>query len=59
MKTTREVFLIMRAGKIEKRDHEIAKKPQFCQFVNNTSYGSRHVTSFYVENAFKINKRQL
>ena len=29
----------MRAGKIDKRDHEIAKKTQFCQFVNNTSYG--------------------
>ena len=39
MKTTREVFIIMRAGKIDKRDHEIAKKTQFCQFVNNTSYG--------------------
>ena len=38
MKTTREVFIIMRAGKIDKRDHEIAKKTQFCQFVNNTSY---------------------
>ena len=32
MKTTREVFIIMRAGKIDKRT-------QFCQFVNNTSYG--------------------
>ena len=39
MKTTKEVFIIMRAGKIDKRDHEIAKKTQFCQFVNNTSYG--------------------
>ena len=39
MKTTRDVFIIMRAGKIDKRDHEIAKKTQFCQFVNNTSYG--------------------
>ena len=39
MKTTREVFIIMRAGKIDKRDHEIAKKTQICQFVNNTSYG--------------------
>ena len=36
---TREVFIIMRAGKIDKIDHEIAKKTQFCQFVNNTSYG--------------------
>ena len=36
MKTTREVFIIMRAGKIDKRDHEIVKKTQFCQFVNNT-----------------------
>ena len=27
MKTTREVFIIMRTGKIDKRDHEIAKKP--------------------------------
>ena len=25
MKTTREVFIIMRAGKIDKRDHEIRK----------------------------------
>ena len=33
---TRKVFIIMRAGKIDKRDHEIAKKTQFCQFVNNT-----------------------
>ena len=39
MKTTREVFMIMRARKIDKRDHEIAKKTQFCQFVNNTLYG--------------------
>ena len=35
---TREFFIIMRTGKIDKRDHEIAKKTQFCQFVNNTSY---------------------
>ena len=61
MKTAREVFIIMRAGKIDKRDHEIAKRTQFCQFVNNMSYcmASRHVTSFYVGNAFKINKKQL
>ena len=39
MKTTRKVFIIMRARKIDKRDHEIAKKTQYCQFVNNTSYG--------------------
>ena len=39
MKITREIFIIIRAGKIDKRDHEIAKKTQFCQFVNNTSYG--------------------
>ena len=32
MKTTREVFIIMRAGKIDKRDHEIAKKNH--NFVN-------------------------
>ena len=50
----------MRAGKIDKRDHEIVKKTQFCQFVSNTSYmASRHITSFYVGNAFKINKKQL
>ena len=29
MKTTSEVFIIMRAGKIDKRDHEIAKKLNF------------------------------
>ena len=51
MKTTREVFMIMNVGKIDERDHEVAKKTQFCQFVNNASYGSRHVTSFYVGNA--------
>ena len=55
MKTTRGVFMIMRAGKIDKRYHKIAKKIKFYQFVNNTS----HVTSFYVRNAFKINKKQL
>ena len=54
MKTTREVFIIMRAGKIDKRDHEIAKKAQFCQFVTIRHMASRHVTSFYVGNAFKI-----
>ena len=27
--TTREAFIIMRAGKIDKRDHEIAKKHNF------------------------------
>ena len=60
MKTTREVFIIMRAGKIDKRDHGIVKKTQFCQFVNNIRHmASRHVTSFYVRNAFKINKKQL
>ena len=32
MKTIREVFIIMRAGKIDKRNHEIAKKPH--NFVN-------------------------
>ena len=59
MKTTREVFIIMRAGKIDKRDHGIVKKTQFCQFVNKRHMASRHVTSFYVGNAFKINKKQL
>ena len=29
MKTTRKVFTIMRAGKIDKREHEIAKNHNF------------------------------
>ena len=59
MKTTREVFIIIRAGKVDKRDHETAKKPHnlsICkQYVRHMA--SRHVTSFYVGNAFKINKK--
>ena len=55
MKTTREVFIIMRAGKIDKRDHEIAKKTQFCQFVNNTSYGFP-TCNFMLEMLLKLKK---
>ena len=63
MKTTREVFIIMRAGKIDKRDHEIDKKIKFCQFVNNTSYGLQPCNFIlgwkYTGNGFKMNKKQL
>ena len=38
-KTTREVFIDIKAGNNDKRDHEIAKKIKCCQFVNNTPYG--------------------
>ena len=58
MKTTREVFITMRAGKIDKTDHEIAKK-NFVNLLTIRHMASRHVTSFYVGNAFKINKKQL
>ena len=57
MKTTREVFVIMRAGKIDKGDHEIVKKTilSICkQYVIWLP-----ITLFYVGNAFKINKKQL
>ena len=60
MKTTIEVFIIMRAGKIDKRDHEIAKKTLFFQFVNNTSYGfPTHVTSLVLEMLLKLTKKTL
>ena len=56
MKTTREVFIIMRAGKIDKRDHEIVKKTQFCQFVNNTSYGFPTCNFILLEMLLKLTK---
>ena len=60
MKTTREVFIIMRAGKIDKRDHEIAKKTTILSICKQyVIWLPGHVTSFYVGNAFKINKKQL
>ena len=49
----------MRAGKIDKRDHEIAKKPTILSICKQYVIWlpGRHVTSFYVGNASKINKK--
>ena len=58
MKTARE-SIIMRTRKIDKRNHELAKKHNFVNLQTIRHMASRHVTSFYVGNAIKINKKQL
>ena len=57
MKTTREVFIIMRAGKIDKETMKLSKKHNFVNLKTIRNMASRHLTSFYVGNAFKINKK--